>query len=272
MSSPPAGWYPDPTSVASGGLRWWDGTNWTDNVSQGVAPSPQPGAQPHGSHAAPAGAKTNRSLGFGVLVGVLALFIVGLIAAVAVSIITTDSATTVAQPKGKAVGSDTATVVLPDGWKEVPLGDEDLQGFIDQAQARAPQMAAALKNSLTGVKSSDFVLYAIREKTSSEEFVDNVNLLVQPSNGSDLDSVSEQATSELGQLGATNISSSEIKIGVHDAVKMTYTIDLAAPGQSLYGSQYYMVEGDSVAILTITTRDPDQGSDATALAQSLRVG
>mgnify|MGYP000188559007 FL=1 len=28
----PAGWYPDPGNPA--GLRWWDGTNWTDRASQ----------------------------------------------------------------------------------------------------------------------------------------------------------------------------------------------------------------------------------------------
>jgi hypothetical protein len=36
FSAPPPGWYPEP---ASGTLRWWDGTHWTDCRH---APPPQP--------------------------------------------------------------------------------------------------------------------------------------------------------------------------------------------------------------------------------------
>ena len=38
---PPAGWYADPTTP--GGLRYWDGTEWTQRVA---AASPQPSAAP----------------------------------------------------------------------------------------------------------------------------------------------------------------------------------------------------------------------------------
>ncbi len=33
----PAGWYPDP--AGSQALRWWDGTRWTEHVSQAATPT-----------------------------------------------------------------------------------------------------------------------------------------------------------------------------------------------------------------------------------------
>lgn len=39
-STPPAGWYPDPSGEAA--ARWWDGTAWTEHVTGGVAPATAP--------------------------------------------------------------------------------------------------------------------------------------------------------------------------------------------------------------------------------------
>ena len=41
MSMPVAGWYPDP--AGSGGLRWWNGAGWGDQVQPAVQPVAQPG-------------------------------------------------------------------------------------------------------------------------------------------------------------------------------------------------------------------------------------
>jgi uncharacterized protein DUF2510 len=45
-SPPPPGWYQDPTAP---GLRWWDGTRWTEHQQPAVAlppPPTAPGAAP----------------------------------------------------------------------------------------------------------------------------------------------------------------------------------------------------------------------------------
>ena len=39
MTTTPAGWYPDP--AGSGGMRWWNGSTWGEQVQ----PAPQPAAQ-----------------------------------------------------------------------------------------------------------------------------------------------------------------------------------------------------------------------------------
>ena len=42
MTTPSAGWYPDPQNAAQ--VRWWDGSAWTEHFSQ--IPTPQPMAAP----------------------------------------------------------------------------------------------------------------------------------------------------------------------------------------------------------------------------------
>jgi hypothetical protein len=44
MTTSPAGWYPDP--AGSGGLRWWDGVTWSDQVQPPVPQPAQPFVQP----------------------------------------------------------------------------------------------------------------------------------------------------------------------------------------------------------------------------------
>ncbi|MEO7349506.1 MAG: DUF2510 domain-containing protein [Terrimesophilobacter sp.] len=49
QSLPPFGWYPDPTGLPM--LRWWTGTEWTDQLE-----NPRPEIQPAGGY-------TTQSLG-----------------------------------------------------------------------------------------------------------------------------------------------------------------------------------------------------------------
>lgn len=45
-TEPTAGWYPDPTATASGTLRWWNGSNWSNEVRAAKPQVPAPVAQP----------------------------------------------------------------------------------------------------------------------------------------------------------------------------------------------------------------------------------
>lgn len=45
-TEPTAGWYPDPTATASGTLRWWNGSNWSNEVRAAKPLVPAPVAPP----------------------------------------------------------------------------------------------------------------------------------------------------------------------------------------------------------------------------------
>ena len=47
----PAGWYPDHTGAPQ--LRWWDGTAWTDSISDGSVGTPSYSAAPYALRPAP---------------------------------------------------------------------------------------------------------------------------------------------------------------------------------------------------------------------------
>ncbi|MBA2279773.1 MAG: DUF2510 domain-containing protein [Acidimicrobiia bacterium] len=77
----PAGWFPDPQGRAA--LRWWDGTTWTDQVSDGTTSSIDPlvpGAPPPGPSASEGPARSGARgpvVPIAILLGVLALGVVG---------------------------------------------------------------------------------------------------------------------------------------------------------------------------------------------------
>ena len=84
QAAPPAGWYQDPGG--SGGLRYWDGSTWTGHLTESRPPTAATSPLAAPSPAPPAGPpKGTTPIWIWVaLGGVLLLFVVGILAAIAV--------------------------------------------------------------------------------------------------------------------------------------------------------------------------------------------
>ncbi len=87
----PAGWYPDHTGVPQ--LRWWDGTAWTDSISDGSVGTPSYSAAPYALRPAPTGVPTGTPV-YNPIIWIMALLpLLGI-----VTLLTLDASALVASP------------------------------------------------------------------------------------------------------------------------------------------------------------------------------
>lgn len=137
------GWYPDPAASQPGQLRWWDGTDWTDDTVLPAASPPEPATgAPAGGFTAPAAASTtpftppgqptppagiaagpyppvaparaNRGCGLAILVLVVVLAIGGLV--LGLIVVSSDSGPTTGAPP-----VDTGSIVALNRGDAVPF-------------------------------------------------------------------------------------------------------------------------------------------------------
>jgi hypothetical protein len=164
-------------------------------------------------------------------------------------------------------------VVLPSGWEEVPLDADQIQAFIDDAGASNPEIADALEGALSGVSDLGVAMFAIAPDMSTDTFVTNTNLILTPNDGTSLDDTKTAQVDYLEQLGATDVTSTEVDVAGSPALKAEYSLEMngADGAVPVYGIQYVIFGDDSVGILTVTSVSDAPAEDAEAMAQSLVV-
>jgi hypothetical protein len=175
-----------------------------------------------------------------------------------------------AAPAGFTVISDPASkfaIAVPETWTQLPLDAATFDSVAEALRTQNPQLAQTLQQAKSMVGSGGKV-FAL---DPADNGATNVNLIVTPAQGiTDLDEVAKQATSELGQVGATGITQERTTLAGGDAVKAKFTLNVNTPDgpKQVQETQYYVIRNDTAYILTLV----GEGPATEAIAQSLTIG
>lgn len=263
--TPGAGWFPDPTDSAAGRLRWWDGVAWTDHYAPAYATT---AATP------PAPRRSSAPLIAGLVGAVLLIVVVVAAAAVVIAREADEPATaTTTEPiaNGTLVTADGASLVLPKGWTNVPLGSGDLEGFLREAAKANPAMAATLEESIAVLEERNLAMFAVQPSTSTRAFATNANLLVVPRDDVSIGAVAASQVVQLERSGATDVVPSRFLIQGREAARAEYTLELNSPNGpvTLRGIQFVAVGEENIAILTVSATSNEAEADADVMARSI---
>jgi hypothetical protein len=142
------------------------------------------------------------------------------------------------------------TVVLPDGWVDVPLDSAAFTTFVDQMRKDNADLAAELEKLHT----TDAAALSVLALTPASDgtYKTYASVLVDKSGATSASALSSAVSDKLS-AAVHDVSVTTGKIGGHDAVFATYDkVSALVPPQ---GGQVYVLGPDSVAVVTVTTYD-----------------
>jgi hypothetical protein len=249
------GWYPDPDDPAK--QAYWNGRSWRRPIATSSTAS-----------AETAGAKSGRpGWLLPVLAGIVALVVVAGIAVFAMNRGSGSStgaaagggsgdSSAGAQATGPRVGTNGVTVVLPDGWEEVPSEDAAFTAWADAAATNSPDVVAAIKKdrAVPGQKISVIAVPKSDDHTYKTYALVTANAPV----GTD---ATTYATTVENTLSATlhDVSVTTGTLGGHPAVLATYDyVSALVPPQ---GGQAYVLDSSASAVVTVTAWDATKAPD-----------
>jgi hypothetical protein len=162
-------------------------------------------------------------------------------------------------PRNGRIAVDTAgyAVTLPKNWFRVDLTREDLQAFAKAgSQALGPGMTDKLANQVGALVASGISLFAYRFADKEAAIGTNLNVIVLPSLGMDLDTLEGLNVGQLqGIVGKdVKIAHSHESLPAGEGIRLAYTVPAssATNGQSVSLLQHLILQGDRQLILTCT--------------------
>ena len=154
-------------------------------------------------------------------------------------------------PDGYAlIEGDGVSIAVPEGWEEVP--SEDFAMSPEEFRTAFPDAPEGMFEQGSAFVEQGAVLVAF-EVTSG--FASNVNIIAAPGEAP-LGVVESQVEAQLGTLGAEIGSIERVELPTGEALRVAYTLDVAAPDGSTVpasGVQLYVPRDGSTFIITVST-------------------
>jgi hypothetical protein len=151
-------------------------------------------------------------------------------------------------------------LTLPQNWFRVDLTKEDLQAFAKAgSQSLGADATKQLSDQVASLVASGISLFAYRFADTEAGLGTNLNVIVLPSLGLDLDTLERLNLGQLqGIVGQdVTIDHARVSLPAGDAVRLAYTVPGSARtnGQAVAILQHLVLAGDKQLILTCTAPD-----------------
>lgn len=155
------------------------------------------------------------------------------------------------------------TIDMPAGWAHPPLDPAAFDRTATQLRANNPRLAQALEQARATLGAGSR-LFAIDPVDGS-----SVNLIVVDSNKRALATVAAEAANQLQQVGVSAPRSEKATVGRLDAVRLEFALPVSGSNGTVTvpETQYYVVRGKRLFILTLFGGSPNLGT----VADSLRI-
>lgn len=179
---------------------------------------------------------------------------------------TTPAAAAVPQGSEQLSGNG-VTLVIPRGWSETPIRENQLTKATEAFIAAKPGAADKTGLDQTQVDPDSFAFAAVEGKGGK----DDEGLTVITLGGSDTDLASVQAsqTVQLKRLGASKIRWEDTTLGGVPALQVDFEQNFGTV--TVYQRQYYVIGDNETAQLTFSSLKPIGDKDADAIAETMRV-
>ena len=151
------------------------------------------------------------------------------------------------------IEGDGVSIAAPDGWEEI--APEDFAMTQEEFEAAFPDAPPELIEQASGAFDQGATLLAF--DMENPDFSSNVNIASFPGEAP-LSLIETQAEKQLDALGGEVVSSDRVSLPAGDAVRVEYTLDVAAPDGSAVtanGVQFYVPADGRTHVITISGLD-----------------
>ena len=148
-------------------------------------------------------------------------------------------------------------VTLPDNWFRIDLTKADVEAFAKAGSGGfGPGMTDQLASQLSALVAQGISLFAYRFADAQAALGTNLNVLVLPSGGMDIDSLEGLNIGQLQSIVGKDVTIAHTRetLPAGEAIRIAYTIPASATtnGQAVALIQHLVLSSDKQLILTCT--------------------